>query len=64
VEINEKCSACGNDLVDCVCSQGSTQEKKNTPTKGGAVSNTGSGWGASVNRPFPPSTSSGGMFNR
>jgi hypothetical protein len=59
----KNCSVCGNDLVDCVCSQGLTQEEKNTPTKGGAVFNTGSGWGASVNRPFHSSTSSGGMFN-
>ena len=57
------CPDCGTELVDGLCPQCSAKKEKNIPTKGGAIPNTGNGWGASVDRPFPSSKSSGGMFN-
>jgi hypothetical protein len=59
----KNCPDCGAELVDGLCPQCSAQKEKNVPAKGGAVANTGSGWGASVNRPFPSPKSAGGMFN-
>ena len=55
---NEKCSVCGKDLVDCVCSEPNLKKTANNS----AVSNTTGGWGGSTNRSTPPA-SGGGMFN-
>lgn len=57
MENTEKCSVCGNDLVDCVCSEHVSKK----PADNGTVRNTTGGWGGVTQRTI--STSGGGMFN-
>ena len=61
----KKCPDCGTDLVDSVCPQCKKPAKNETgtPTKNQAVPNTGSGWGAPINRKPSTGTPSGGFCN-
>ena len=58
----KKCPVCETELVDNVCPKCKKETKNETgnPVGGQAVSNTGSGWGASINRePFSRTSGSG-----
>ena len=60
----KKCPDCGTELVDRICPKcGRKVEDETSSSKNRTVFNTGSGWGARINREPSLRTSGGGFCN-